>query len=1025
MTFIKYLIKYSIVPAVLLTAPCSGGEKPLLSADIIKQALVKNVQDTGIVARVNSLSLRLEERLKAGDLVKGKIIADSLISLIGQRKDLDDKYLVYPFYMLGSKYAVSREYSAALEYYRKAILLLKRFPDAKLEGRVYYMMALSSSEIGDYYNAARFSRISLDLKINQYGGLDPELITEYISVAANNSGIRNYKQAIEYADQGLKVVKANPETVTPLYEAILYQVKGIALMEIGDYNKANLNCEVAYEIFEKNSLQSNERYISILDNLGTSFYYMMKFDKCSYYYNKGIAARSEINGMYINLCYNYAIILANQKREAEGEKVLASVLVKAGKSSTGEIRDYFDLLGKYADYLREYKIDLIKARELYNDCYGYLFKNPGDIILKNNIALGYAQVLLDLDQPEEALDSIQSLIKQNSTGFKPSGPYPNPELENLKPDKLIWDILGVKYKILRRMYAAGNKFELLENAARTADLRISVFEQIRIKIGEEESRLLIGSSNREAYLDGIQSYNACFKLSGNIEFLEKAFELSEKSKAASLLASTREMKAVKFHIPMDKAVLEGSLQKEIALYEAEVIKESNNIKPDPDKLSRWRDYILTASRQSDSLKDYFEKNYPDYYALKYNTRVIKTGDVTKLLGKNSNYISYVVSDTSLYILLINKKYKKLVTVKTGEDFFNTVTVFRKLLSEPALDGNMREEFNDFQETGYKLQKILIDPVKQYFISGNLIISPDNVLAYFPFEVLITDSVRSSKLYYGKLSYLMNKYRISYAYSATFLSESSKTKPSFFNRLIAFAPEYKNLIYVDSLSVNRQSSNRPLADLKYAREEAEAVSEITSGKLFLGNQATESAYKSEAGKYDIIHLAMHTVIMNDDPINSGMIFSAGKDSTDGRSLGTYEITGIPLKAKMVVLSSCYTGTGEMFKGEGVLSLARGFIFSGSKSVVMSLWEVNDRSGTGIIESFYKNLKAGKSKSNALRKARLRYLKEADQLHSHPFFWSTLVIYGDDSPLYYSLLTKLAIVIVLLLITISGAVYLKKR
>jgi len=91
----------------------------------------------------------------------------------------------------------------------------------------------------------------------------------------------------------------------------------------------------------------------------------------------------------------------------------------------------------------------------------------------------------------------------------------------------------------------------------------------------------------------------------------------------------------------------------------------------------------------------------------------------------------------------------------------------------------------------------------------------------------------------------------------------------------------------------------------------------------------------------------------------------------------------------------------------MSLARGFFYSGSPSVVMSLWEVDDRSGSQIIKMFYENLRSGRSKSNALRKARVRYLKDADQMRSHPYFWCTLVIMGDDSPLFYSRLGTILI------------------
>jgi CHAT domain-containing protein len=129
--------------------------------------------------------------------------------------------------------------------------------------------------------------------------------------------------------------------------------------------------------------------------------------------------------------------------------------------------------------------------------------------------------------------------------------------------------------------------------------------------------------------------------------------------------------------------------------------------------------------------------------------------------------------------------------------------------------------------------------------------------------------------------------------------------------------------------------------------------------------------------------------------------------------------------MVVLSSCFTGAGNLYAGEGVLSLARGFIFSGSRSVVMSLWEVDDKEGTEIIKSFYRNLKSGRHKSEALRLARLKYLNDADMLRAHPYYWSTLVNYGDDSPLYISSFTKGTLFLIAVLLAVYAFSYFKNR
>jgi CHAT domain-containing protein len=272
--------------------------------------------------------------------------------------------------------------------------------------------------------------------------------------------------------------------------------------------------------------------------------------------------------------------------------------------------------------------------------------------------------------------------------------------------------------------------------------------------------------------------------------------------------------------------------------------------------------------------------------------------------------------------------------------------------------------------------------------------------------------------------MMNDFDISYTYSATFIAESVKRGFSIRNKLIAFAPNYPEPINIQSVLMNRQTGEGKLSDIPYARLEAEYVSEITDGKLYENYEAKESVYKTESGKYDIIHLAMHTILNDKDPMYSTLIFSSENDSTNDRYLKTYEVYSIPLKAKMVVLSSCNTGAGLLYSGEGILSLARGFIYSGSESVVMSMWEIEDRSGTEIVRRFYENLKKGNSKSLALRKARLEYLKKSDQLRSHPYFWATLVIYGNNNPLYYPRYLFIAIAIAGIILAACLEVYFRR-
>ena len=155
---------------------------------------------------------------------------------------------------------------------------------------------------------------------------------------------------------------------------------------------------------------------------------------------------------------------------------------------------------------------------------------------------------------------------------------------------------------------------------------------------------------------------------------------------------------------------------------------------------------------------------------------------------------------------------------------------------PLPSDNASLKFNEFQAVGYRLYKILIDPVRSYIISNKIFISPDNILSYLPFETIPTSSDLQNTIMYRNLSYLMNSFDISYTYSATFMKESEQKEYSKTNKLIAFAPDYPVPIDIQSALMSRQAGIGVLNDLPFARQEAKYVSDITGGTLFENSAA---------------------------------------------------------------------------------------------------------------------------------------------------------------------------------------------
>ena len=169
--------------------------------------------------------------------------------------------------------------------------------------------------------------------------------------------------------------------------------------------------------------------------------------------------------------------------------------------------------------------------------------------------------------------------------------------------------------------------------------------------------------------------------------------------------------------------------------------------------------------------------------------------------------------------------------------------------------------------------------------------------------------------------------------------------------------------------------------------------MLGGAMLLGDQATEASFKFGAGDATVLHLAMHTVMDEAEPLQTALAFGRS-DSTDDGLLNMYELFGMDLHAQLALLSACNTGAGPMLNGEGIMSMARAFQYTGCPSVVMNLWACDDEASGTIIAALCERIRSGDELDDALREAKLEHLRASDPAKAHPFYWSTLVLMGDE-------------------------------
>ncbi len=262
--------------------------------------------------------------------------------------------------------------------------------------------------------------------------------------------------------------------------------------------------------------------------------------------------------------------------------------------------------------------------------------------------------------------------------------------------------------------------------------------------------------------------------------------------------------------------------------------------------------------------------------------------------------------------------------------------------------------------------------------------PSGPLSALPFALLPTHL--SPHPDFARLDYLFRKTEVRYAYAGwTLLQPKTGAAPAP-NFWAGFAPSYP------AAKQDPLASRQQPVPLPGAEAEVKNIARFLSGDFYTGPAVSKQQFQTLAPDFQVLHLAMHAYTDDIAPLNSGLLFSQTEQAD---TLLAHEIYTLDLAAELTVLSACNTGRGRTRRGEGVMSLAYAFAYAGCPSVVMSLWPVNDQSSEKLMGGFYEALAGGATKAGALQQAREQYLAQNDL--SHPYYWGSFVLIGDNAPL----------------------------
>ena len=977
--------------------------------------IIRSYSDTNSFLYAEVLHVKGSISIRQHDFMKSIDLLNESINLKKNINGENDTTLTKSYYDLGTDYFYLGKYELSLNYYKmalsNALLKTKKFCDDIADsyrgiGIIYAMQSENDSAI-------HYLLKSLDIKKEILDENSPSLANIYTNVGLILFDNADIERAINYFDLAENIYINN--FGNRYYKlAGIYQNKGSYYYIMENYDKALLYTRNALSIYLERYEKDDQEILSLYMNMGLYYEKKGELSKAFEYYKKSLSkSGNSLSG--IKTLRNLANLYLKQNNFEQAENYYKQCIKKTidlfGNEHTELATDYY-YYGSFFAFIEDYEKSfefLHKSKHIYVKNFGN--KDRSVAMILNELGRVYSLS----GEPDSALLYSQKALIAFIPDLYDNNYYAEVELYNAFPDPVLFFILDRKAEALFELYNKNSSFIDLETSYKTFELAISISDILQTNyISSEDSKLLFSNTIKSTFSNAIKTALQLYKLTAKEEYLEKAFSISEKSKAAILYASIKGVEAMEYSgISEELQELEKNLQNKIKKNEKLIYDEKIASNPDEKKINQWEKKLFDYNKTYDSLISEFEKNNKDYYSLKYDKTTKSYHEIQEKLNPDDVLIEFTVSDSSIFIFTITKDSIQVIDQAIDSTYFSQIATVRNSFNKNSILNHSFQDYKQFVDASYKLYLTLLSPIENLIEEKKIIIIPDDKLGYIPFGALLCNKPDTSKIDYRNLPYLIKKNAISYSYSANLLYNESEEKCPQNDEILLLGPTYENTSRLDSNHLLfSYGIHDYLVELPNSKDEISKINEIFDGISLIDSDATESNFKQKAKDFDILHLAMHTIVNDTNPMFSKLIFTLDNDSVQDGFLNTYEIYNLELNARMAVLSACNTGSGKLQRGEGIMSLARGFIYAGVPSIIMTLWEVDDVSGSEIMKGFYSYIKEGFSKDEAIRLAKMDYLSGANQIGSHPYFWSAYVGIGDTSPLKTSSNIKIILIVSIL-------------
>jgi CHAT domain-containing protein/Tfp pilus assembly protein PilF len=874
---------------------------------------------------------------------------------------------------LGNLGAICKDtarYKEALAYFADALKMAQQLQDGKRIGLFYRNMGAVHGSLGQYALALEYYHKALPI-LSKTGEKNLQSLTLW-SIGWVYLAFNEYTKAFEYYQQALNIAA---ETGDKWGQARYLGSTGLIYWRQGNYAKA-------LELYEKS--------LSIASEIGD------RDEQARQYGNMAT--------VFAEIC-DYANSLEYYKQALSLTRAIGHKSEEARQ--LGNMGDLYITLKDLNNATRLYQQALQIVREIgekYHEawflgCLGKISIQTGDYDSANHLIRQGLKIAREIHSA-----NCETMLEMKLADL------------NLKTED--YDVSWALFtKILQSCHNANDPIREIQaqyglavisekkhkpqDALRQYQRAIEKIDQIRQYLTTNETKVGFLENWLQVYESTIQLLADLHRKYPSDGYDRRAFAVAEKAKARALLDIVYQGKI--FH---NLTEIPDEFRQQLLLNESDLEKIYTSLANDKAKEEREGDRPVAdsmsgkirvlESQKAELLKELYKK-YPRYHQLTHPELLSARQIQANVLGENQVLVEYFVGEEQLYCWILSRNEIHFSAIKLGKKelaaaLAKASPLFDKYQKPPA--GALDHRWAQLEPKYlHELYEPLLGQAAGRYLKPNdeLIIIPDDILCYFPFEIIIAE----------KNHYLIEDHPVSYGLSASLLNPSLRKRTKAAGELLAFAnPSFSNGRETSVSkwgheiaairSIFRDDTFAPLPNSE--TEVREIAGTFANSAVYIGKEATESRFKQLAENYRYIHLATHHDIDDTQPMYSKIILAQQNDGSEDGWLQTYEIYNFHLNAEMVVLSGCNSGLGKLHKGEGLIGMTQAFFYAGASSMVVSLWPVEDESSAYLMKQFYTYIKTGLPKTQALQKAKVELLRSADWRRD-PFYWAPFILIGQ--------------------------------